>query len=162
MNNDASKLIFNWQQPGWPKFTFDRAALRDVLDAFTKAFRTVTEAVKTPQDPVSKPTATRDLAELADIGAIVVEGAGPRTHYFLNFEFGRPREPINEPIIDGIKSRVLAVLERYPGKGVPFLVATLHSSSATIERAIAALVAAGKIEHRGSRKTGGYFAVQEH
>lgn len=110
---------------------------------------------------VSKPTATRDLAELANIGAIVVEGAGPQTHYFLNFEFGRPCEPISEPIIDGIKIRVLAMLERYPGKSVPFLVATLHSSSATIERAIAALVAAGKIEHRGSRKTGGYFAVQE-
>ena len=159
MNPVSQKPLFNWQQPGWPKFTFDRAALRDVLDAFTKAFRTVKEAVKTPQDPVSKPTATRDLAELANIGAIVLVGAGPQTHYFLNFEFGRPSEPIDEPIIDGIKTRVLTMLERYPGKGAPFLVATLHSSSATIERAISALVAAGKIEHRGSRKTGGYFAL---
>ena len=110
---------------------------------------------------VSKPTATRDLAELANVGAIVMEGAGPQTRYFLNFEFGRPHEPMAEPIIDGIKADVFAALTKHPGRGVPFLVATLHAGSATIERAVAALVAAGKIEHRGSRKTGGYFAVQE-
>ena len=28
---------------------------------------------------------------------------------------------------------------------------------ATVERAVRALVRAGRIEHRGSRKTGGYF-----
>jgi len=29
----------------------------------------------------------------------------------------------------------------------------------TVKRAVASLVSAGKIEHRGSKKTGGYYAL---
>ena len=36
--------------------------------------------------------------------------------------------------------------------------ATVTMSRATVKRAVATLVAAGKIEHRGSKKTGGYYA----
>ena len=44
-------------------------------------------------------------------------------------------------------------IEDVDGKSV------VGKSTATVERAIAALVKAGKIEHRGSKKTGGYYAV---
>jgi hypothetical protein len=37
----------------------------------------------------------------------------------------------------------------------------LSSSRPTIERTIAALVATGRIEHRGSKKTGGYFPLEQ-
>ena len=37
----------------------------------------------------------------------------------------------------------------------------VEASTSTIERAIAALVKAGKIEHRGSKKTGGYYLVEK-
>lgn len=104
---------------------------------------------------VSKPTATRDLAELEKAGAIVVEGAGSQTRYRLNCKISEPIDGIN----DGIKEGVLRLVRNHPGRGVPFFTASLISSKATIERAIAALVAAGKIEHRGSKKTGGYFAI---
>ena len=112
---------------------------------------------------VSKPTATRDLAELAQTGAIVPEGAGPRTRYRLNhpaFEPDRePIEPINDGINDGINAAILRLVRNHPGRGVPFFLASIKASRATVERAVRALVRAGRIEHRGSRKTGGYYAT---
>ena len=41
------------------------------------------------------------------------------------------------------------------------LVLRVGKSKATVERALAALIAAGKVEHRGSKKTGGYYLVGE-
>ena len=112
---------------------------------------------------VSKPTATRDLAELAKTGAIVPEGTGPRTRYRLNhpaFEPDRkPIEPINDGINDGINAALLRLVRNHPGRGVPFFLASIKASRATVERAVRALVRAGRIEHRGSRKTGGYYAT---
>ena len=104
---------------------------------------------------VSKPTATRDLTELEREGVIVAEGAGPTTRYRLNCPLCEPIDGIN----DGIKSRLEQIVHDYPGRGVPFFSTMLSSSRPTIERAIAALVADGRIEHRGSRKTGGYFPL---
>lgn len=45
------------------------------------------------------------------------------------------------------------------GTRVPFIVEALGVSRATVKRALAALIAAGKVEHRGSKKTGGYFCI---
>ena len=106
---------------------------------------------------VSKPTATRDLAELERAGVIVAEGAGPTTRYRLNCPLCEPIDGIN----DGIKSRLEQIVRDYPGRGVPFFSTMLSSSRPTIERAIAALVATGRIEHRGSKKTGGYFPLEQ-
>ena len=103
---------------------------------------------------VSKSTATRDLAELAASGAIVPRGGGPQARYGLNHPAFEPIEGINE----GINDAVLRLVSNHPGRGVPFFRATLKASRSSIERAVAALVAAGAIEHRGSRKTGGYWA----
>lgn len=102
---------------------------------------------------VSKPTATRDLAGLAAVGAIVSRGSGPQTRYFLNHPAFEPIEGIK----GGINDAVLRLVSNHPGRGVPFLRATLKASRSTVERAIANLVAAGAVEHRGSRKTGGYW-----
>lgn len=113
---------------------------------------------------MSKPTATRDLAELAQTGAIVSESAGAHTRYRLNhpaFEPDRePIEPINDGINDGINATLLRLVHNHPGRGVPFFLASVKASRATVERAVRALVRAGRIEHRGSRKTGGYFAKE--
>ena len=70
-------------------------------------------------------------------------------------------EPQNEAINEAIKARILGLVTAHPGRGVPFLKATTQASRATIMRALAALVAAGKVEHRGSKKTGGYYARQK-
>ena len=102
---------------------------------------------------VSKPTATRDLAELAASGAIVPRGTGPQTRYILNHPAFEPIEGIKE----GINDAILRLVANHPGRGVPFYRATIKASRSTVERAVAALVAAGAVEHRGSRKTGGYW-----
>ena len=60
-------------------------------------------------------------------------------------------EAINEVIKETIKNE--------PGINKPRLVRLVGKSRATVERAIVALVTAGKIEHRGSKKTGGYYAI---
>ena len=110
---------------------------------------------------VSKPTATRDLAELAQTGAIVSDGSGPQTRYQLNHPaFEIDHEPIDDGINEGINASLLRLVRNHPGRGVPFFLASVKASRATVERAVRALVAAGRIEHRGSRKTGGYFATQ--
>ena len=55
---------------------------------------------------------------------------------------------------------LLRLVRNHPGRGVPFFLASVKASRATVERAVRALVRAGRIEHRGSRKTGGYFAKE--
>ena len=62
-------------------------------------------------------------------------------------------EAINEAIYEEIKSR--------PGINKPEIVLRVGKSKATVERALAALITAGKVEHRGSKKTGGYHLVGE-
>ncbi len=60
-------------------------------------------------------------------------------------------EAINEAINEAIKNE--------PGINKPRLIKKLKKSRATIERALAKLIAAGKVEHRGSKKTGGYWPL---
>ena len=64
-----------------------------------------------------------------------------------------PREAINEAINEAIKT--------HPGINRPRLLKIVGKSRATIERALAALVKAGRVEHRGSKKTGGYFSCEK-
>ncbi len=121
---------------------------------------------------VSKPTATRDLAELAATGAIIAEGAGVASRYRLALRdsgwLNEPlfeaineaiNEPQNDPLNDPINRRVFEIVGRTPGVGRKQLIRELGKSKATVERALAALVRAGKVEHRGSKKTGGYYAL---
>ena len=46
-----------------------------------------------------------------------------------------------------------------PGINKPKLIKLFGKSRATVERAIAELVSASRIEHRGSNKTGGYYPL---
>lgn len=107
---------------------------------------------------VSKPTATRDLEELLAQGAIVQEGlCGPETRYWLNTTLREPIEGINE----GINERLVKLISTHSGVRIPYLKSVVGASTATVERAIAVLIASGKIEHRGSKKTGGYWALSQ-
>jgi len=116
---------------------------------------------------VSKPTATRDLEELVASGAIIHEGESVATRYRLNLEMREPidlthepiNEPLNEPQDEPLCEAINEAIKKTPGINKPQLVKMLGKSRATIERAVAALIAAGRIEHRGSKKTGGYYAL---
>ena len=41
---------YNWQQKGWPRFSFDREALRGALDDFADAVKSVRGAFDAPED----------------------------------------------------------------------------------------------------------------
>lgn len=107
---------------------------------------------------VSKPTATRDLAELVQAGVLLPEGVAGQMRYRLDFGCSESMdEPINDPINDPIKQAVFGLVRASPGLNRGQVAARLGKSEATAKRALAALVAAGKVEHRGSNKTGGYY-----
>jgi predicted HTH transcriptional regulator len=59
----------------------------------------------------------------------------------------------------GMAEAINEAIRNEPGINKPRLVRLVGKSRATVERAIVTLVAAGKIEHRGSKKTGGYYAI---
>ena len=111
---------------------------------------------------VSKPTATRDLAELVALGAIVPKGlgGGSGTRYCLKTSLREPIDPLNDPLKVSLEDRIVRVVARHPGVQLPYL-ASVESlaSRVTVKRAVAALVKSGRIEHRGSKKTGGYYLV---
>ena len=52
-------------------------------------------------------------------------------------------------------------IEKEPGINKPRLASLTGKSLATVERTIAALIASGKVEHRGSKRTGGYFTIEQ-
>jgi Fic family protein len=106
---------------------------------------------------VAKRTAERDLADLAAVGAIVPVNGGPQTRYQLNIATTDGAiEPLNEPL----NGKLLRLVGTHPGTNLQYLTSVVSVSRATVKRAVAALVAAGKIEHRGSKKTGGYYAKE--
>jgi len=69
-------------------------------------------------------------------------------------------EPINEPLNGELDERLLKLAKTHPGAQLPYMKSVVGKSLATVKRAIAALVAAGLIEHRGSKKTGGYYVKE--
>lgn len=65
----------------------------------------------------------------------------------------------NEGINEGI-NLLAAHIQNAPGKRVPELAVLIGKSEQTIERYIKSLKDAGRIEFRGSKKTGGYYPRQ--
>lgn len=141
-----SAPTYNWQQKGWPRFTYNRAHLSDELSAFADAFRKVKAALR------SKPTATRELSELVKAGAIIAVGAGHQTRYRLAVDLGETIEPL--------KDRLVRLVLNHPGTQLPYLLSVVRGSRATVKRVLSALIAEGKVEHRGSKKTSGYYIKQ--
>ena len=59
----------------------------------------------------------------------------------------------------GILFAINEAIKDTPGINKPKLIKLFGKSRATVERAIAELVSASRIEHRGSNKTGGYYPL---
>ena len=74
---------------------------------------------------------------------------------------GGIKEEINGGLNGGIEKALLNIVVANPGRQVTFYQEALSVGRRTVERAIAALIADGKVEHRGSKKTGGYFTTKE-
>lgn len=76
-------------------------------------------------------------------------------HLIVSLDEGiiRPIDGINAP-----QRVVLACITAHPGYSVPQISASTGIPQKSIERHISALIDHGLIEHRGSKKTGGYYA----
>ena len=70
---------------------------------------------------------------------------------------GKANVPLNAPLNVPLKTRILEKLRANPGIQRKHLAAAFGVTEKTIGRNIAALVSEEEIEHRGSKKTGGYF-----
>jgi len=66
---------------------------------------------------------------------------------------------INERISEGIKS-LLTYIENNPGERINVIALEINRPAKTIERWIRKLRDDGKIEFRGSKKTGGYYLTE--
>ncbi|MCK5198079.1 MAG: winged helix-turn-helix transcriptional regulator [Spirochaetales bacterium] len=66
---------------------------------------------------------------------------------------------LNEGLNEGLKS-LLGTIQKKPGIQAKLLSVTIDRPVKTIERQIKVLIDKGLIEHRGSRKTGGYWVVE--
>lgn len=75
------------------------------------------------------------------------------------FDLVQQDEPMDDPLNDPIKQTVLNLVQTTPGLNREQIAVRLGKSVATAKRALAALVTANKVEHRGSKKTGGYYIV---
>ena len=74
------------------------------------------------------------------------------------------RETINETIYcdsETINETIKSLIARNPGIAGTAIVSAIDKSRASIMRAIAQLKKDGLIEYRGSKKTGGYYAIEE-
>ena len=129
---------YNWQKQGWPKVSVDCAALREELKDFATAFKALKKLLKPAMAPgLTAETLTNEAVS-----------------YALNGEFSH--EPI-EGLNEGINGSILKLVKTHPGVRVPYLHSVVSASRATVERVVSNLVAEGRIEHRGSKKTGGYY-----
>ena len=70
-------------------------------------------------------------------------------------------EGLNEGLNETINETINEMIKSNPGIGLVRLTGLSGKSRATVARAIAALVEEGRVEHRGSKKTGGYYLVAE-
>ena len=71
---------------------------------------------------------------------------------------GSSAAPANEPVAETINETINETIKNNPGISLLDLVARTKKSRATVARAIAKLRSEGKVEYRGSKKTGGYYA----
>ncbi len=82
---------------------------------------------------------------------------GKLTSYENNVSDESLNEPLNESLkIDG-DSSALYLISQTPGLNSKQLLENYKKSFSTLKREIAMLIKAGKIEYRGSKKTGGYY-----
>ena len=79
-------------------------------------------------------------------------------HDAANDPINHTDDPINGTVASALV-KVMGLVEAKPGIRREELALHIGKSVETVKRLIAALVASSLIEHRGSKKTGGYYAV---
>jgi len=108
---------------------------------------------------IPKKTLERRLSLLKTRKAIAFRGSRRTGGYWVKTGVG---EGVDERISEGINEGVKTVLDfigRTPGLRAPQISKALDIPAKTLERQIRKLREKGKIEFRGSSRTGGYWAL---
>ena len=110
----------------------------------------------------SRATVERAIADLVAAHVVEYRGSKKAGGYYA-VESGESKAVLmdSEAINEGINEAIKEAIKSNPGIKKPRLVKVVGKSRATVERALADLVAAHVVEHRGSKKTGGYYLVAE-
>ena len=101
------------------------------------------------------PVASEDIK----ISAISAISAGQNKESAGQKDESVPSVGSVRPNVSAGQNKVLEYIRENPGLRVPRISEGLNIPSKSIERHVKALIALGLIEHRGSKKTGGYFAL---
>ena len=101
------------------------------------------------------PVASEDIK----ISAISAISAGQNKESAGQKDESVPSVGSVRPNVSAGQNKVLEYIRENPGLRVPRISEGLNIPSKSIERHVKALIALRLIEHRGSKKTGGYFAL---
>ena len=92
-------------------------------------------------------------------GTVPSENEGIKISAISAISAGQNKESAGQNKVSAGQNKVLECIRVNPGLRVPMISEGLNIPSKSIERHVKALIALGLIEHRGSKKTGGYFAL---
>ena len=169
-SNPTEKPVEKKKPLPWEKGDTKTADDQNKASAFiASATRRLAKAQTThsPHSPHPAPSApitpSSDTVPTGSTG----EKEAPTNSQLLHDYPGRLIVSLDEGIIrpiDGINAPqrvVLACITAHPGYNVPQISASTGIPAKSIERHISALIDHGLIEHRGSKKTGGYYLTHE-
>ena len=92
-------------------------------------------------------------------GAIPVASEEIKISAISAISAGQNKESAGQNKVSAGQNKVLECIRVNPGWRIPRISEATNIPSKSIERHVKALIALGLIEHRGSKKTGGYFAL---
>ncbi len=140
-----------------------------VSEKFRKRYFAIKRKKDVPQkehnvpDQVLEEKDVPQISQKAQKGTVPGENEGIKISAISAISAG-PKESVPSvesvrPNVSAGQNKVLDYIRENPGLRVPMISEGLNIPSKSIERHVKALIAQGLIEHRGSKKTGGYFAL---
>ena len=130
-----------------------RHAKEKKVEGFSDQFSSDFECGARPKHPVTSFKIPQKLYQKSSQNAI------ERFSDKLSTDFEADRPTHAEGPLSASQTKVLDYIKSNPGLRAPMISEGLNIPSKSIERHVKALIAHGLIEHRGSKKTGGYFAL---
>ena len=131
-----------------------------VSEKFRKRYFAIKRKKDVPQISQKPQKGTIPVAsEEIKISAISAISAGQNKESAGQKDESVPSVGSVRPNVSAGQNKVLEYIRENPGLRVPMISEGLNIPSKSIERHVKALIAQGLIEHRGSKKTGGYFAL---
>ena len=134
-------------------------------EKFRKRYFAIKRKKDVPQKEKNVPEQVLEEKDVPQIsqkpqkGAIPVASEEIKISAISAISAGQNKESAGQNKVSAGQNKVLECIRVNPGLRVPRISEGLNIPSKSIERHVKALIALGLIEHRGSKKTGGYFAL---